>query len=99
MAVIAWKRPETATAALLVVGASLLLAANVLPWYALWFLPFLVLRDSPAALLFTGTVALAYLAYPDWRSGGEWQVSWWVRALEYGPCVVVAWLARPRGAR
>lgn len=99
VAVTAWQRREPAAAALITVGASLLLAANVLPWYALWFLPFLVLRDSPPALLFTGTVTLAYLAYPDWRSGEPWQVSWWVRALEYGPCAAVAWLARPRSAR
>ena len=99
VAAIAWRRTETASAGLIVAMASLLLAANVLPWYALWFLPFLVLRDSPPALLFTGTVTLAYLAYPAWRSGEPWQVSWWVRALEYGPCAVVAWLARPRGAR
>lgn len=97
--VTALKRLETDAAALIAVGASLLLAANVLPWYALWLLPFLVLRDSPPALLFTGTVVLAYLAYPEWRSGGAWQVSWWVRALEYGPCALVAWLARPRRRR
>jgi hypothetical protein len=99
VAAIAWKRTETASAGLIVAMAALLLAANVLPWYALWFLPFLVLRDSPPALLFTGTVALAYLAYPEWRSGEPWQVSWWVRALEYGPCAVVGWLAWPRSAR
>jgi hypothetical protein len=99
VAATAWKAPEAAAAGLIAVAASLLLAANVLPWYALWFLPFLVLRDSPAPLLFTGTVALAYLAYPEWRSGHAWQVSWWIRALEYGPCAAVAWLARPRGAR
>jgi hypothetical protein len=95
---LAWRRAEPSAAGMAVVAASLLLAANVLPWYALWLLPFLVLRDSPAALLFTGTVALAYLAYPDWRSGEPWHVSWWVRALEYGPCVVVAVLARRRRA-
>lgn len=99
VAAIAWRRTETATGGLLVVAAWLLLGANVLPWYALWLLPFLVLRDSPAALLFTGTVTLAYLAYPGWRSGEPWQVSWWVRALEYGPCAVVAWMARPGGPR
>jgi hypothetical protein len=77
-----------------VVAASLLLAANVLPWYALWLLPFLVLGDAPAVLLFTGTVALAYLAYPEWRSGESWYLSWGVRALEYGPCALVAWRAR-----
>jgi hypothetical protein len=90
----AWRGGDPARAGLVVVAASLLLAANVLPWYALWLLPFLVLGDAPAALLFTGTVALAYLAYPEWRSGESWYVSWGVRALEYGPCAVVAWRAR-----
>jgi len=82
---------------LTVVAASILIAPNVLPWYALWFLPFLVLRDAPAALLFTGTVQLAYLVYPDWLSGQRWQVRVWLRALEYGPCLgvaLVAWLRR-----
>jgi hypothetical protein len=94
VAALVWRGTESVTAGLATVVASILLAANVLPWYALWLLPFLVLRDSPGALLFTGTATLAYLAYPGWRSGEPWQVSWWVRALEYGPCVVVGWLAR-----
>jgi hypothetical protein len=98
-AIVAWRRPDTATAGLIMVAASLLLAAHVLPWYALWLLPFLVLRDQPAALLFTGTVSVAYLVYPEWRSTGDWSVSWTVRALEYGPCLVVAWLSRTRTAK
>jgi len=96
---LAARKAEPVTAALAVVAASIVLAPNVLPWYALWFLPFLVLRDAPAALLFTGTVQLAYLVYPDWLSGQRWQVSGWARALEYGPCVAVAlwtWFRRSR---
>ena len=96
-AALAAARTEQVAAGTLVVAASLLLGPNVLPWYALWFLPFLVVRLEPAALLFTGTVALAYLVYPDWLSGQRWQVRGWVRALEYGPCVgvaVMAWLRR-----
>jgi hypothetical protein len=94
---LAARKAEPVGAALAVVTASVLLAPNVLPWYALWLLPFLVLRDAPAALLFTGTVQLAYLVYPEWLSGQRWQVSGWVRALEYGPCLAVAavaWLRR-----
>jgi hypothetical protein len=87
---LAARRTEPVAAALVVVAASILLAPNVLPWYALWLLPLLVLRDSPGALLFTGTVQLAYLVYPEWLSGQRWQVSGVVRALEYGPCVAVA---------
>ena len=94
--VAAWRLTDPASSGLAVVAASLILAANVLPWYALWLLPFLVLRDSPAVLLFTGTAALAYLVYPGWRSGETWQVSWGIRALEYGPCLALAVLARRR---
>ena len=88
--VLAWRRTEPVAAATAVVVASLLLAPNVLPWYALWLLPLLVLRDEPAALLFTGTVSLAYVVYPDWQSGEPWKLGWGWRALEYGPCAAVA---------
>jgi hypothetical protein len=97
---LAGRKTEPVSAALAVVTASILLAPNVLPWYGLWLLPFLVLRDAPGALLFTGTVQLAYLVYPEWLSGQRWQVGWGVRALEYGPCLAVAlaaWL-RERAA-
>lgn len=95
-----WRRTETVAAATMVVVASLLLGPNVLPWYVLWLLPLLVLRDEPAVLLFTGTVSLAYLVYPAWQSGEPWALGWGWRALEYGPCVAVAaWpLLRPRPA-
>jgi hypothetical protein len=98
---LAWRRTEPVAAATAVVVASLLLSPNVLPWYALWLLPLLVLRDEPAALLFTGTVGLAYVVYPAWQSGERWWLSWPWRALEYLPCLVVAVLsrARPSSAR
>jgi hypothetical protein len=89
---------EAALAGLLVVAAWLLLGPNVLPWYALWLLPFLVLRLEPGSLLFTGSVALAYLVYPDWQSGARWEVGWGVRALEYAPCLVVGVMGRLRDA-
>jgi len=88
--VLAWRRTEPVIAATAVVLASLLLAPNVLPWYALWLVPLLVLRDEPAVLLFTGTVSLAYVVYPDWQSGEPWKLGWGWRALEYGPCLLVA---------
>jgi hypothetical protein len=87
--VLAVRRAPPAAAATAVVAAALLLGPNVLPWYALWLVPLLVLRDEPAALLFTGTVALAYLVYPTWQSGERWEVGWGVRALEYGPCLAL----------
>lgn len=84
------RRVEPVRAGLLMTVAWLLLMPAVFPWYVLWALPFLVLLDAPAVLLFTGTVALAYLVYPSWLSGAVWQVSWGVRALEYLPCLIVA---------
>ncbi len=96
-AALAWRRTEPVAAATAVVAASLLLTPNVLPWYALWFLPLLVLRDEPAALLFTGTAALSYLVYPIWQSGERWAIGWGWRALEYAPCLLVAaWSLRER---
>jgi len=97
-ALLAWRRTEPVAAALAVLTAWLLLTPNVLPWYALWLLPLLVVRDAPPLLLFTGTVQLAYLVYPAWSSGEPWQVGWGIRALEYSPCVVVGllWWARAR---
>jgi hypothetical protein len=88
--VLAWRRTEPVAAATAVVVASLALSPNVLPWYALWLVPLLVLRDEPAALLFTGTASVTYLVYPGWQSGEPWKIGWGWRALEYGPCVLVA---------
>jgi alpha-1,6-mannosyltransferase len=97
---LSWRRTEPVAAATAVVLASLLLAPNVLPWYLLWLLPLLVLREEPAALLFTGTVSLAYVVYPGWQSGEPWKLGWGWRALEYAPCAAVAlrdwWGARAR---
>ncbi len=95
---LAWRRVEPVTAGLAVTAAWLLLAPNVLPWYALWLLPWLVVVEAPWALVFTGTVQLAYLVYPGWLSGGPWSLPPGVRALEYLPCAAVALWACRRGA-
>jgi len=97
--VLALKPMALERSALVLVVGWLLLSPNVLPWYALWLCPLLVLGDAPAALLFTGTVPLAYLVYPAWRAGQLWHVGWGVRALEYGPCLAVALVAWRRARR
>jgi hypothetical protein len=96
---LALKRAEPTCAGLAVVTSWLLLSPNVLPSYAVWLLPWLVLADAPALLLFTGTVQLAYLVYPAWLAGEPWRLGWGVRALEYLPCLAVAasGLARAQG--
>jgi hypothetical protein len=95
-AVLALKRTDPTTAGLTVVTAWLLLTPNVLPSYAVWLLPWLVLRDSPPLLLFTGTVHLAYLVYPAWLDGAPWKLGWGVRAVEYLPCLALALAGRAR---
>ena len=97
--VLAWRRTDAAASAMAVVAATLLLSPNVLPWYALWLVPLLVVRDEPAALLFTGTVSLAYLVYPGYLSGEPWKLGWGIRALEYLPCLLVLALSHGRRAR
>jgi hypothetical protein len=55
-----------------------------------------VLRDEAGALLFTGTATLAYFVYPGWLAGGPWQIGWGLRALEYGPCLLLSALSIAR---
>jgi hypothetical protein len=77
-----------------VLGLALAWASTVNPWYVTVVVPFLALALArgrwplvfrPAAswgwLLFSGTVALAYLTY----STGRWQGWEWVPFAEYGP--------------
>jgi hypothetical protein len=68
---------------------------NLFPWYLLWLLPLLAVfvepghllgfRPNPALawLVFTGTCALAYLFFIDWR------VVVWGQVAEYAPLYVL----------
>jgi hypothetical protein len=94
---LAYARVEPVAAGLATTAVILLLSPSVLPWYATWLLPWLVLRDERGARLFTGTVALAYFVYPGWLAGGPWQIGWGLRAIEYGPCVALSAAAMMRG--
>jgi hypothetical protein len=89
-AALAIRRTDPTTAGMVVVTCWLVLMPNVLPSYAVWLLPWLVLRDAPPLLLFTATVQLAYLVYPAWTAGEPWKVGWGIRALEYLPCLALA---------
>jgi len=76
---VAFRRiPEPSREALLVLGAVLLLAPTVHPWYALWILPFAAVHASIPWLAFGALVPLAYTAQVG-------DVTWPVRCLEYGP--------------
>jgi hypothetical protein len=96
---LAWRRVEPVAAGTVLVASWLLLTPNVLPSYAVWLLPWLVLRDAPGLLLFTGTVQLAYLVYPGWLAGGRWAIGWDIRSLEYLPCLALALAGALRARR
>jgi hypothetical protein len=84
---------QVARTCLLVLGALLLAAAFLQPWYALWLLPFLVVTAAPAWLWLTGTLPLLY------TFGLAGSLPAWVRIAIYVPFAVLslAWLVRPRG--
>ena len=81
------------------IGWFMLFTQNLFPWYLLWLLPLLAvfvepgailglrLRPASAWLIFTGTVALAYLFFMEWR------IVPWAQAAEYWPLygLLAAW--------
>ena len=68
--------------ALAILGAALLLAPTVHPWYVLWILPFAALERSWPWLVLAALVPLAYTAHGS-------DVAWAVRAIEYGPVLAL----------
>ncbi|MFN0155680.1 MAG: glycosyltransferase [Gaiella sp.] len=84
---------QVARSGLVVLGAMLLGAAYLQPWYALWLLPFLVVTPGPAWLWLTGTLPLLYVF------GIEQSLPVWIRVAIYGPFLLlcVLRLTRVRG--
>jgi hypothetical protein len=68
--------------ALPILGAALLLAPTVHPWYVLWILPFAAAQRSWPWLALAALAPLAYTA-------GDSDVPWLVRAIEYGPVLAL----------
>ncbi len=75
----------------LLLGAMLLLAPTVDPWYVCWLVPFLCFKPFPAGVLFTATVVLSYVYHLDD------QQHWWVQTVEYAGVYLL--LARQLAAR
>lgn len=68
-----------------ILGAYLLLTPTLHPWYLMWVLPFLALFPSPAWLLFSGLVFLAYEVLGTYSKTGVWEEQPWVLWAEYLP--------------
>ena len=72
------KRRDAARETFLALGGVLLLAPTMHPWYLLWVLPFAAVFISRGWLWLAALVPLAYL-------GGDGDVPWWARVVEYVP--------------
>ncbi len=70
------------TTVLAMMTATLLLAPVLHPWYVTWLVPFLAVRPNPAGIAWTGTVALAYLAWTQFHESGIYTVEPWPRVLQ-----------------
>ena len=79
-----------------ILGAHLLLAPTLHPWYLLWILPFLALFPSPAWLLLSGLVFLAYDVLIDYSRTGAWVEQDWVKWAQYGPFYLLLALSQAR---
>ncbi len=87
------------------VGWFTLFTQNLFPWYLLWLLPLLAVFVEPgrllgfklaaptAWLLFSGTIALAYVFFV------RWQVVTWAQVFEYGPLFALLLLSAVPAAR
>lgn len=72
-------------AAFATLGAYVLLSPTVHPWYLLWVLPFLAFFPSPAWMLLSGLVFLAYEVQIGYGSEGVWREKPWVLWAQYAP--------------
>jgi hypothetical protein len=63
-------------------GALILLAPAVMPWYVPWLLPAAILGGDRRWILFSGVVFLAFFVMADGRE------RWWIAAAEYGSLIL-----------
>ncbi len=92
VAVVAWTvihRYDVERSLFSILGAGLLLAPTVHPWYVLWILPFAALRQNRAFLLLTGLSFLGYWGLSTYHETGSWPQPGWLRALVWLPVWLV----------
>lgn len=69
-------------------GATLLCAPLVYPWYLLWLAPFLVTRKNLPLTIWTLSILVTYVAWR--RVGVAWGVPGWALAFQYGTVLLAA---------
>jgi hypothetical protein len=103
LGLLSWKQNQFVDAALAFFLTSFLLSPVVHPWYLLWLLPFVAMRERPfdligcAALVWTITVVLAYSAQQQLLATGVWKITERMLLAEYAPVylLIIAATARP----
>lgn len=83
------RRLESARAAMLLLGAILLLSPNAFPWYFTWIVPLLVFLPHPAWTLLTVTQFLSYHVVIDYAANGRWEFQAEMLWLTYAPFFVM----------
>lgn len=101
LGVIAWatyRSMDAERALFWILGAGLMLSPTVHPWYVLWILPFVALRQNVPWLLLSGLVFLAYFGLAPYRNTGVWPHPLWLRLVIWGPtCGLLLWrIFRPK---
>jgi alpha-1,6-mannosyltransferase len=72
------------------IGAFLLCAPVVYPWYLLWILPFLTSVSTVPITVWTVSIIPTYFVWHLRTLGRPWLVPGWVTLLEYGSVVIAA---------
>jgi len=86
-------RARSLTGAALATWVAFLIASpTVYPWYLVPAVALLPLHPDRGILLFSGLVALSYLALAAFRETGAWLLPAWVPWAEYGG-LAAAWIA------
>jgi glycosyltransferase A (GT-A) superfamily protein (DUF2064 family) len=105
LAVAAWARARLAATSpdawAWPLGATLLCAPLVYPWYLVWLAPFLFGRTTLPLLVWTVSIQLAYVVWELAPRGGRWAVPTWALLVEYGALTIAAgwsWLRSRRRA-
>jgi alpha-1,6-mannosyltransferase len=84
-----WRRPDPVDAAFVILATYLLLTPTLHPWYLLWAMPFVALKQRPAWALLGFSVFLAYQVLIGYSTSGIWQEKTWVLWAEFIPFYAV----------
>jgi alpha-1,6-mannosyltransferase len=100
LAVAAWIRircrKETPDAWAWPMGAALVCAPVIYPWYLIWLLPFLRSASSAPLILWSVTILSTYFVWHLHAIGGLWRVPGWIAVLEYLPVLAAAFFVLVR---